>query len=86
MRCCSAAGRLPISGKAAPSGAAPVSESCRRVSVKSAISDGIASEMIDGERAAPSPDCGIASKAAAASMSASGRSVGAADAGACAEP
>ena len=33
--------------QAAPSGAAPVSAPCRRVSVKSAISDGTASEMID---------------------------------------
>ena len=49
MRCCSAAGRLPIRGSAAPSGAAPVSESCSRVSVKSALSDGVASEMIDNE-------------------------------------
>jgi hypothetical protein len=75
MRCCSAAGRSPISGKAAASGAAPVSP-CRRVSVKSALSDGTTSEMIEGG-ATPSPCCGIASNAAAASTSASGRSVAA---------
>src|SRR5450432_3812628 len=72
IRCCSTTGRLPISGRLPPSGAAPVSAPCRRVSVKSAISDGSASEMID-EFDKPSPArLGSASKAAAASRSTSG--------------
>ena len=77
MRCCSAAGRSPISGNAVPSGAAPESASCRRVSVKSASPDGTASEMIEEDCALPSPACAIASNAAPASVSPSGRSVAA---------
>jgi len=64
-----------IKGWGQKSGAAPVSAPCRRVSVKSAFSDGTTSEMIDDGGTPPSWCCGIASKAAAASASASGRSV-----------
>ena len=73
IRCCSATGRAPISGRLATSGAAPLSAPCRRVSVKSAISEGTASEMIDPLAGARPAVPGSASNAAAASMSTSGR-------------
>ena len=47
MRCWSATGRLPINGSDVAGCAAPPSASCSRVSVKSAVSEGVASEMID---------------------------------------
>ena len=76
MRCCSAAGRSPISGKAAPSGAAPVSRLQAGLGEVGALGR---RDLRDDRRRrrAPSPCCGIASNAAAASTSASGRSVAA---------